>query len=829
MDLSGNPRYCYHTASPLKREEILEKGLLPGEEASYGEPGVYLWRRRWVAETFHWLDSRELLDVWRVDVSGVPLDRDPEDPSEAVYTTKPIPPKKLRFVGTFSDGVKVPQDRAQAMIDAGVPVRPFRKVRMAENPSRQRFLVRSIKQGLDLIRHPAIRKNFAKALCWRPKNRIAVLVPCAGTKPFPKAPSHKQGYLAALDGKKADLWVVSEPLGVVPYEWNSTWPNDAYDYPPKFLRGQAWDELAERVAEWLAKVAPKYQKVFVALPGHHERLLRDALEIHNPGNLRDATHSQCLDQGACPSGHGRATSTKYRRYLSSVVKNPQHVHLFSFDPARLDKVRAVIERGSGFSISRVYTHPTKGHLYILEVVSPHQWNDLDLDANSGSSPLLRLRAKPRDLSVGMTVERFEEIYGQSLGRPIRENPDEDLRALERAVYTDETAVDRLAQALARVGKVPSAEAFLFFFRNSHSTKPGPRKIEGAIEDAVSEAEARRRGWRFHWDHDPSGCLGCECDSPTCKCSTGEEHETLDCLLRDAEGEVVGSIGGVCGLTRDYRRILEAQIASEALHEQDPDVLRNPDEDLRALERAAKAEPGNADLRRRLFAAELRAGRISQPRARLAALLGDADASTALGVRSPDLAVGFRSPEGVRHWVAALANESSATAKVGNKIVTIFPSLWLAASVTVGEWILMERNDLDYRTFRDEGLELIGMCDRVQSEALRVIDGGAPDSKAMSQMSRRADRVFLFFDDELEEPVEGMEAASDAAAGVATMLNVVTTEFRGTSGRGLLVHLIEEAVRVRSLGDVPIMDDWDQVSDRIRDGMIRALLGREATK
>ncbi len=184
------------------------------------------------------------------------------------------------------------------------------------------FVVRSTKQGLNLIRHPAIAKNFAKALRWRPRNELAVLVPCAGTKPFPEAPSHKQGYLAALEGKDADLWVVSEPLGVVPYEWSRDFPNANYDFPPRYLKGEAWDALVERVAEWLEKVALKYERVFVALPGHHERLLRAALELHNPGNLRDATHSQCISSKACPPGHGRATSKKYRRYLGAVVKNP---------------------------------------------------------------------------------------------------------------------------------------------------------------------------------------------------------------------------------------------------------------------------------------------------------------------------------------------------------------------------------------------------------------------------------------------------------------------------------------------------------------------------
>lgn len=186
----------------------------------------------------------------------------------------------------------------------------------------QRFVVRSVQQGLDLIRHPAIEENFAKALRWRPRNRVAVLVPCAGTKPFPAAPSHSAGYLPALEDKKVDIWVVSEPLGVVPYAWSERWPNDAYDYPPRFLRGEAWDALSERVAEWLERVAPKYRTVYAALPGHHERLLRAALELHNPGNVFDAGRGQCLESGACPPGHGRATSKKYRSFLSEVVRNP---------------------------------------------------------------------------------------------------------------------------------------------------------------------------------------------------------------------------------------------------------------------------------------------------------------------------------------------------------------------------------------------------------------------------------------------------------------------------------------------------------------------------
>lgn len=187
--------------------------------------------------------------------------------------------------------------------------------------SGRHFVVRSPEQGLDVINHPAIAGNFAKALRWKPQADTAVLLPCAGTKPFPEAPSHG-GYLDALEGKDVDLWVVSEPLGVVPYQWSRTWPNFAYDFPPKHLRGAAWDAMVERVGRWLDVVAPKYEKVWLALPGHHERLVREALEDHDPGNVRDATHTKCLSSGSCPPGHGRSTSHQYRRFLREAVRNP---------------------------------------------------------------------------------------------------------------------------------------------------------------------------------------------------------------------------------------------------------------------------------------------------------------------------------------------------------------------------------------------------------------------------------------------------------------------------------------------------------------------------
>ena len=184
-----------------------------------------------------------------------------------------------------------------------------------KNPPR--FLVKSPAQGLKTIQHPEITANFKKALRWKPKHKEAVLVPCAGTKPFPESPSHKSGYLKALEDKQADLWVVSEPLGVVPYEWSYDFPQADYDFPPQFLTGPGHDLLAERIATWIEKVGSKYKRVTLALPGHHMKLVKKALAMakKKPKKIVYAGIGDCLDSGACPEGHYRSTTNAYRGFL----------------------------------------------------------------------------------------------------------------------------------------------------------------------------------------------------------------------------------------------------------------------------------------------------------------------------------------------------------------------------------------------------------------------------------------------------------------------------------------------------------------------------------
>lgn len=112
------------------------------------------------------------------------------------------------------------------------------------------------------------------------------------------------------------------------------------------------------------------------------------------------------------------------------------------------------------------------------------------------------------------------------------------------------------------------QAYLFFLRNAgysydvnvKTLKQG--RAENARKLAKAERDARALGYTFEWEPDSDGCIGCDCGSPDCACSTGEPHECLVCLMRDAAGICCQSLGSVCEPSREYRRVVEAELALE---------------------------------------------------------------------------------------------------------------------------------------------------------------------------------------------------------------------------------------------------------------------------
>lgn len=123
---------------------------------------------------------------------------------------------------------------------------------------------------------------------------------------------------------------------------------------------------------------------------------------------------------------------------------------------------------------------------------------------------------------------------------------------------------RVKRAHATKKPAPSAKAIDFFRKHAgYAMRPGESKARaktrGAQALARAEAEAESRGWTVDWEHDPEEWQG-DVERP---------FEVLTAVLRDADGQVLTSLGGI-GMTgnrktdTDYRRVIEAELADEAL-------------------------------------------------------------------------------------------------------------------------------------------------------------------------------------------------------------------------------------------------------------------------
>lgn len=117
----------------------------------------------------------------------------------------------------------------------------------------------------------------------------------------------------------------------------------------------------------------------------------------------------------------------------------------------------------------------------------------------------------------------------------------------------------------------------FFWKNAgFSYDPKTEtKAEGkrrcAKQLAEAEAYAQDRQWSYEWPWDDAGCSGCCCENPECKCSSGEPHETLGCVLKDEHGKVLESLWGICDPSQSYVRVVEAELALEAIHQIDREI------------------------------------------------------------------------------------------------------------------------------------------------------------------------------------------------------------------------------------------------------------------
>lgn len=109
-------------------------------------------------------------------------------------------------------------------------------------------------------------------------------------------------------------------------------------------------------------------------------------------------------------------------------------------------------------------------------------------------------------------------------------------------------------------RTTSAEEF-FYEHAGYSYGPDQTPEQGRCETATklaeAEAYAAKRGWRVDWQDDPEPYqLG--------DAATEMPSQVLCAVLCDDDGAVLESLGGIGDPSPEYRRVVDAELALEAM-------------------------------------------------------------------------------------------------------------------------------------------------------------------------------------------------------------------------------------------------------------------------
>lgn len=122
----------------------------------------------------------------------------------------------------------------------------------------------------------------------------------------------------------------------------------------------------------------------------------------------------------------------------------------------------------------------------------------------------------------------------------------------------------------RPKRTPKQAAFDFFYANagfSYDPKtetPHKGRARCARELAKAERDAVALGYTFQWRDDWS--VGDHFKEYGEAYNDGEPSTCETCICLDPDGQIVESLGCIDDATSDYRRVVEAELASEALAE-----------------------------------------------------------------------------------------------------------------------------------------------------------------------------------------------------------------------------------------------------------------------
>lgn len=184
-------------------------------------------------------------------------------------------------------------------------------------------------------------------------------------------------------------------------------------------------------------------------------------------------------------------------------------------------------------------------------------------------------------------------------RPRRLNGDKSLRDLERAASadpSDKEAGDIYVRAYVRM-RAPDIDwktVSFFYHHAGWSTPPG--HVESALGLARAEEEAKRRRWHVRWMNDEDGWSIRREHLQ----ETGEKADEVEvAILYDRNNNDLAALGGIIDASTEFKRVVEAELAIEALAnlpDEEPRVRSNSDRRLRDLERRWRQSDRDEDFK-----------------------------------------------------------------------------------------------------------------------------------------------------------------------------------------------------------------------------------------
>lgn len=102
------------------------------------------------------------------------------------------------------------------------------------------------------------------------------------------------------------------------------------------------------------------------------------------------------------------------------------------------------------------------------------------------------------------------------------------------------------------------KAWQFFMEwAGYCTPPGRTVCAAELARAENEAPMHGITFEWHWEDDFD-------DSWMSVAERAKDHEWTYCVARGPDGDVLASLGGICDASREYMRVVEAELAAEAL-------------------------------------------------------------------------------------------------------------------------------------------------------------------------------------------------------------------------------------------------------------------------